>query len=91
MYNKARVPAVEMLVGSHSSLQFLQQSTICALAFGMHGGAHIIQHAHHTWRVLKGAGMEAIYLFRATTIEVEKLFFLYCCIVSFSESMIKQR
>lgn len=54
MYDEARVPAVEMLVCSHSSLQFLQQGAICTLPFGMHGGTHIIQHTHYTRRVLQG-------------------------------------
>lgn len=53
MYDKAGVPAVEMFMRSHSGLQFLQQSTICTLSFGMHGGAHIIKHAHYTRRVLQ--------------------------------------
>lgn len=53
MYDEAGVPAVEMFMRSHSGLQFLQQSAICALSFGMHGGAHIIQHTHYTRRVLQ--------------------------------------
>lgn len=54
MYDEARVPAVEMFMCSHSSLQFLQEGVICALSFGMHGGAHIIQHTHYTRWVLQG-------------------------------------
>lgn len=54
MYDEARVPAVEMLMCPHSGLQFLQQSAICTLSFGIHGGTHIIQHAHYTRRVLQG-------------------------------------
>lgn len=54
MYDKARVPAVEMFMRSHSGLQFLQQSAVRTLSFGMHSGTHIIQHAHYTRRVLQG-------------------------------------
>lgn len=54
MYDEAGVPAVEMFMRSHCGLQFLQKSAICTLSFGMHGCAHIIQHAHYTRRVLQG-------------------------------------
>lgn len=54
MYDEAGVPAVEMFMRSHRSLQFLQQSAIRTFSFGMHGGTHIIQHAHYTRRVLQG-------------------------------------
>lgn len=53
MNNEARVPAVEMLMCPHSGLQFLEQSAICTLSFGVHGGAHVVQHAHYTCRVLQ--------------------------------------
>lgn len=53
MYNKAGVPAVEMFMRPHSCLQFLQQSGICTLSFGVHGGTHIIQHAHDSRRGLQ--------------------------------------
>lgn len=59
MNNKAGVPAVEMLMCPHSGLHFLQQSAICTLSFGVHGGAHVVQHAHYTCGVLqrrKGVG-----------------------------------
>lgn len=54
MYDEARIPAVEMLMCSHSGLQFLQQSAICTLSFGMHSGTHIVQHTHNTRRALQG-------------------------------------
>lgn len=54
MYDEARVPAVEMLMCSDSGLQFLQQSAICTLSFGMHSGTHIVQHAHNARRALQG-------------------------------------
>lgn len=54
MYDEARVPAVEMFMCSHGSLQFLQECAICTLSFRMHGGAHIIQHTHYTRWVLQG-------------------------------------
>lgn len=54
MYDEARIPAVEMLVHPHGGLQLLQQSAVCTLAFGVHGGTNIVQHAHDTGGVLQG-------------------------------------
>lgn len=54
VYDEARVPVVEMLVCSHGSLQFLQQSAIRALSFGVHCGAHVVQHTHDARWVLRG-------------------------------------
>lgn len=54
MYDEARIPAVEMLVHPHGGLQLLQQSAVCALALGVHGGTNIVQHAHDTGGVLQG-------------------------------------
>lgn len=54
MDDESGVPAVEMFMCPHSSLQLLQQSAICTLSLGMHGCTHIIQHTHDTRRVLQG-------------------------------------
>lgn len=54
MYDEARIPAVEMLVHPHGGLHLLQQSAVCTLAFGVHGGTNIVQHAHDTRGVLQG-------------------------------------
>lgn len=54
MYDEAGVPVVEMLVCSHGGLQLLQQSAVRALSFGMHRGAHVVQHAHYTRGALHG-------------------------------------
>lgn len=43
-----------MLVHPHGAIQLLQQRAVCTLAFGVHGGANIIQHAHDTGGVLQG-------------------------------------
>lgn len=74
MYDEARVPAVEMFVRSHCGLQFLQQSAIRTLPFGMHGGTHIIQHAHYSRRVLQGEDgvddFDCVWLPLATDLKV---------------------
>lgn len=54
MYDEARIPAVEMLVHPHGGLQLLQQSAVGTLAFGVHGGTNIVQHAHDAGGVLHG-------------------------------------
>lgn len=54
VYDEARVPVVEMLVCSHGCLQFLQQSAIRALSFGVHRGTHVVQHAHYARWALRG-------------------------------------
>lgn len=51
--DKARAPAVEVLMGAHCRLQLLQQGLVSAAARGMHGGTHIIQDAHDTWGALR--------------------------------------
>lgn len=63
MYDKARIPAVEMLVHAHGGLQLLQQCAVCTLAFGMHGGANIVQHAHDASGVLQGEKNELTPVF----------------------------
>lgn len=59
MYDKARIPAVEMLVHAHGGLQLLQQCAVRTLALGMHGGANVVQHAHDASGVLQGGEKQA--------------------------------
>lgn len=54
--DEALVPAVEVFVGVVLHSELLQHGLIGALAHGMHRGAHIIQDAHNTRRILEWQG-----------------------------------
>lgn len=55
--DKASVPAAEVLMRAHLTLQLLQQRLVGALALGVHGGAHVVQDTHHSWRILGSSPM----------------------------------
>lgn len=53
VHYKALIPAVEVFMTADLHLQFLNQSLVCTLTFGMHGSTHIIQNAHDPHRILR--------------------------------------
>lgn len=50
--DEAGVPAVEVLVGTHFALQFLEQRAVRPISLGMHGGTDIVQDTHDPGGVL---------------------------------------
>lgn len=50
--DKALIPAVEVIVRVDLDSELLQHGLVGSLAHRVHGGAHIIQDAHDTRRIL---------------------------------------
>jgi len=71
MDDEAGVPAVEVLVRSHRGLQLLQQSAVGTFSFGVHGGAHVVQHAHDAGRVLQRRMEEELFYDKQSPLETD--------------------
>lgn len=56
MDDEALVPAVEVLMCVDLDSELLQHGLVSSLSYCMHGGTHVIQDAHHTWRILGRQG-----------------------------------
>lgn len=54
--DEALVPAVEVFVGVDLDAELLQHGLVGPLAHRVHGGAHVIQDAHDTGRILGSQG-----------------------------------